>query len=108
MEPTRALEASQARARGGRSTPPRSTRSVSEGGGNQPGCRNPDPLLSELEAAQYLGYKPRTLAGWRYRGGGPVFVSTSKTSVRYRLSDLEAWIASRRRRSTSDPGPGAE
>lgn len=74
---------------------------------------NPDPLLTETEAAKYLGYRPRTLAGWRYRGGGPVFVSTSKTSVRYRLSDLEAWIASRRRRSTSDCGlemrePGLE
>lgn len=70
--------------------------------------KNDDPLLNETEAAKYLGYQPRTLAGWRFKGGGPVFVRTSRTSVRYRRSDLEAWIAARRRRSTSDPGPGEE
>lgn len=65
---------------------------------------NPDPLLTEKEAARYLGYSPKALAGWRYKGGGPVFVRVSATSVRYRVSDLETWIAERRRRSTSDQG----
>lgn len=65
---------------------------------------NPDPLLCEKEAAAYLGYAPKTLSGWRYKGGGPAFVRVSASSVRYRVSDLEAWIAARRRRSTSDPG----
>ena len=45
---------------------------------------NPDPLLTEKEAATYLGYSGRTLAGWRYKGGGPVFVSVSRR-VRYRV-----------------------
>lgn len=65
---------------------------------------NPDPLLTEKAAATYLGYSSRTLAGWRYKGGGPVFVSVSRTSVRYRVSDLEGWIKAQRRRSTSDRG----
>lgn len=77
-------------------------------GEGDPTSFNPDPLLTEVEAAKYLGYRPRTLAGWRYRGGGPVFIAGNKTSVRYRLSDLEAWITSRRRRSTSDHGAGPE
>ena len=67
-------------------------------------AHNPDPLLTEKEAADYLGYAAKTLAGWRYRGGGPVFVRASRTSVRYRTSDLEAWIGDRRRLSTSDVG----
>jgi hypothetical protein len=81
------------------------SRTTASAGDGKPKPLNPDPLLTETEAAKYLGYQHRTLAGWRYRGGGPVFIATSKTSVRYRLSDLEAWIAARRRRSTSDPGP---
>lgn len=67
---------------------------------------NPDPLLTEAEAATYLSYRPRTLASWRRTGQGPVFVATSKTSVRYRQSDLDAWIRSKLRRSTSDDGKG--
>jgi predicted DNA-binding transcriptional regulator AlpA len=67
---------------------------------------NPDPLFTETEAAAYLSYRPRTLASWRRTGHGPRFVAVSKTSVRYRKSDLDAWIASRVRRSTSDDGEG--
>jgi predicted DNA-binding transcriptional regulator AlpA len=69
--------------------------------------KNPDPLLTEAQAGSYIGYSQRTLAGWRYKGGGPVYIRVSATSVRYRLSDLEAWIAERRRRSTSDFGPAS-
>ena len=65
---------------------------------------NPDPLLTETEAAAYLSYRPRTLASWRRTGHGPRFVAVSKTSVRYRKSDLDTWIKSKVRRSTSDDG----
>jgi predicted DNA-binding transcriptional regulator AlpA len=65
---------------------------------------NPDPLLTEAEAAAYVSYRPRTLASWRRTGRGPRFVAVSKTSVRYRRSDLDAWIKSRVRLSTSDDG----
>jgi predicted DNA-binding transcriptional regulator AlpA len=106
MESGRGPQANSALAAGGARARVTNSLSASGGGNGQSTCRNPDPLLTEAEAARYIGYKPRTLAGWRYRGGGPVYVATSKTSVRYRLSDLEAWIASRRRRSTSDFGAG--
>lgn len=69
---------------------------------------NDDPLLTEKDAAKYLNYAPRTLAGWRHRGGGPRYISVSRTSVRYRQSDLEAWIAARRQRSTSDLGADSQ
>ena len=61
-------------------------------------------LLTEGEAAQILGFSVRTLQGWRYKGGGPVFVEVSRTCVRYRRRDLDEWVRQRLRRSTSDDG----
>ena len=64
-----------------------------------------DRLINEQEAATFLGYSVRALQNWRLRGGGPVFVKVSARSVRYRMSDLTAWVEVRLRVSTSDPGP---
>lgn len=63
-----------------------------------------DALLNETEAGRRLGFSVRTLQGWRIRGGGPPFLKMSRRAVRYRASDLEAWIRSRVRTSTSDQG----
>lgn len=60
-------------------------------------------FLIEKEAARLLGFSVRTLQAWRVRGGGPLFVKAGR-SVRYRPSDLEAWVEERLRRSTSDRG----
>lgn len=61
-------------------------------------------LLSQREAATYLGgISHRTLESWRVSGGGPVFVRIGR-SIRYRRSDLEAFIASGARRNTSEAG----
>jgi hypothetical protein len=62
-------------------------------------------LMTEHEAAAFLGYTPRALQNWRLRGGGPVFVKVSDRSIRYRRGDLMAWIEARLRVSTADPGP---
>jgi len=62
-------------------------------------------LLLPAEVALILGVSTRTLEGWRLRGGGPAFVQISARACRYRRSVLEAWIAARARKSTSDPGP---
>lgn len=62
-------------------------------------------LLSEKEVAQLTGFSIRTLQGWRWRGTGPLFIRVSPRCIRYRLSDVEAWIEQRLRSSTSDPGP---
>ena len=51
-----------------------------------------DRLLDQGEAATILSLKnPRTLAAWRLRRQGPRYVKVG-TSVRYRASDLAAWI----------------
>jgi predicted DNA-binding transcriptional regulator AlpA len=61
-------------------------------------------LLTTSDAARLLGYSPRALENWRYRGGGPRFVRVSAKSVRYRRADLDTWIEERLRVSTSDDG----
>jgi len=64
-------------------------------------------LLTQTAAAAYLGYKVCALAAWRLRGGGPLFVRVSGRSVRYRKTDLDAWINERLRATTSDNGEAA-
>ena len=66
----------------------------------------PAKLLTEKQAARYLQLSPRSMQGWRIRSSaGPPFVKISATCVRYRRSDLDAWIEARLRTSTSDAGP---
>jgi excisionase family DNA binding protein len=60
-------------------------------------------MLSTEEAAEYCGLSPRTLEQRRSKGGGPVFFKLGHL-VRYKVEELEAWIAEGRRRSTADPG----
>lgn len=62
-------------------------------------------LLTEKQAARVLGFSARTLQGWRFRGGGPRYVSVSPRCVRYRPEDLRQWIEDRLRTSTADLGP---
>ena len=57
--------------------------------------------LNEKEAAQYLGEIPiYTLRYWRTAGGGPVFIKVGH-HVRYDTRDLDDYLGSRRRESTS-------
>ena len=49
-------------------------------------------LLTEEEVAKMLSLSPRTLQGYRYRGGGPAFVRIGARAIRYRTSDLLRWM----------------
>jgi hypothetical protein len=61
-------------------------------------------LLRTGQAAKRLGLSERYLEILRVRGDGPPFVSFGRC-VRYRPSDLDGWVGTRLRRSTSDePG----
>ena len=64
-------------------------------------------LLTEKEAGKLLGFSIRTLQKWRVYGGGPRFVRASARAIRYQRCDLDEWIQSCLRSSTSDPGSGA-
>jgi excisionase family DNA binding protein len=57
-------------------------------------------LLTQREAASALRLSERTLERLRLQGGGPLFVKAGR-AVRYRETDLEAWIAQRVVSSTS-------
>ena len=59
--------------------------------------------LRTPEAADYIGLTKSTLEKLRLTGVGPVFSSLGRIVV-YDRGDLDAWVASRRRKSTSDPG----
>ncbi len=61
------------------------------------------PYLTTRQAAEYLNLSPRTMEGFRVRGGGPEFHKFGR-KVLYRSDDLELWAESRKRTSTSDPG----
>jgi hypothetical protein len=54
-------------------------------------------------AAEYIEGSTSTLAKLRLKGGGPRFCRIGR-AIRYRRLDLDDWLLSTRRRSTSDTG----
>lgn len=54
-----------------------------------------EPLITTAQAAELLALSPRSLEGYRRKGGGPTFVTLSRNVVRYRRSDLDNWVSSR-------------
>jgi predicted DNA-binding transcriptional regulator AlpA len=59
-------------------------------------------LLTEAQASDYLSLKAKTLSAWRLQGRGPKFVAFSSRAVRYRISDLEAFLKSCTRETGGD------
>lgn len=64
-------------------------------------------LLTTAQAAAALGLSPRTLERYRVAGGGPRYRKVGRW-VRYLPVDLERWLESRARESTSDDGKSDE
>lgn len=62
--------------------------------------------LNVDEAADLIGLSASTLNKLRVFGGGPQFLKLGRRVV-YDPADLDAWLAERRRRSTSDGGQAA-
>lgn len=60
----------------------------------------PESLLNTKQAAAALNLSVLTLCDWRCRGTGPTFLKAGRC-VRYRRSDLEAWLNSRTIRNTA-------
>lgn len=60
-----------------------------------------DKLLTTKEAAPLLGVSTAFLERDRWAGAQIPFIRVGNRAVRYRLSDLNAFIESRRRISTS-------
>lgn len=63
-------------------------------------------FLRTADAARRIGLSPRTLEALRVRGGGPPYCSPpGRRIVVYSVDDLDTWLTSGRRSSTSDAGP---
>jgi excisionase family DNA binding protein len=61
------------------------------------------PILTTTDAAIYLGLALQTLAKMRLAGDSPPYFKLGRR-VLYKREELDAWLALRRRRSTSDTG----
>lgn len=61
-----------------------------------------DNLLRPNEVAEILGVTIGALATMRYEGRGPRFIKISAKAVRYRRSDLEAWLEEQSAQSTEE------
>ena len=66
-----------------------------------------EQLLTTAEAASFLCVSKAFLERDRWAGARIPFIRVGSRAVRYRRSDLEAFVAARVRRSTSD-GLGVE
>lgn len=51
-----------------------------------------DKLLNTREAAELTGLKPNTLERMRLFGNGPSFIRLGAKAIKYRRSDVLAWI----------------
>lgn len=51
-----------------------------------------DRLLTPKEAAAFLSRSESALKQWRAKGTGPAYVKLNERTLRYRESDLMAWI----------------
>jgi len=65
-----------------------------------------DPVFNTEDAARILGVRPSRLEKWRQRGVGPEYLQYDKDGIRYELSSLVAFKASRRVRPSRQPHPG--
>lgn len=64
-------------------------------------------LQSRTEAARGMGVKPHTLAVWALKGFGPPVVKIGSRAM-YDEADIEKFIESRKRASTSAEFPNAD
>jgi hypothetical protein len=75
-----------------------SNRSSETRTGANTAASNPDPIyLNQTQLGRRWGISVRSLERWRWLGRGPDYVKIGG-SVRYRLSDVEAYEAGRHRR----------
>jgi excisionase family DNA binding protein len=66
------------------------------------GTEELDQLLSPQDLAEYLGVPLGTLYHWRTQGNGPPGLRVGRF-LRYRRSDVEAWIRDRVTRDDTAP-----
>lgn len=66
-----------------------------------PSSTDIEPLLTENQVSQLIGRAVPTLQKDRLRGDGPPFLKVGR-HVRYRPSDVKAWLDARAYKSTAE------
>lgn len=51
-------------------------------------------ILTEPEAAEYIGVQVKTLQNWRYIGEGPKYFEPRYRVIRYKKQDVLTWLTS--------------
>jgi predicted DNA-binding transcriptional regulator AlpA len=67
------------------------------------GTGDADDLLTTSEVAEWLGVSVQWAEIARHKSLGPRWISLSTRRIRYRRSDVVAWLESRTRQSTREP-----
>jgi predicted DNA-binding transcriptional regulator AlpA len=65
-----------------------------------------DEYLKAAEVGAKVRKSEAALAQWRYLGKGPKFIKLGR-SVRYRASDVDAWLNQQTMQRTGEPGGAA-
>ena len=65
-------------------------------------CSGLAACMRTPEAARYVTLSESSLTKMRLTGDGPPFVKVGPRAVAYRKTDLDAWLETRVRRSTSE------
>lgn len=47
---------------------------------------------TRVQAAEYIGVSPKTLANWKSLGRGPKWTKKGGGVIRYLWADLDAWM----------------
>lgn len=55
-----------------------------------------EEFLTDQELAYLLAVSTRTILRWRRNGSGPSYCRVGPRCVRYRRTDLDAWMAANR------------
>jgi predicted DNA-binding transcriptional regulator AlpA len=74
-------------------------------GGQHEAICDEEHLITESQAADLLAIALKTVRNWRHLGRGPPHLKLGRL-VRYRMRDLNVWLESCERASTSDRGDG--
>jgi excisionase family DNA binding protein len=84
----------------------RKTDSTVELSPGEPPAAPMQKLLTTDDVAAMTGLSPETLAQWRWLKKEIPFVRLGKKCVRYRQSDIDAWLAKRLVSVASGENPG--
>ena len=71
----------------------------------RPIAYEPDSLITEVDAADFLKLSTRTLQSWRSDRVGPAFIRVGR-AIRYRRADLLSWISANIVVPSALNGPG--